>query len=182
MSARFTRNRVIGLALAAIVALVDFAVKMYLTEVIDLRALRTIDLLPFFDLTYTENRGISLGMLQATNTEMRWLLIALTAGIAAVVLVWMMREKLLSDILALALILGGAVGNIRDRWDLGYVIDYADFHIWLGDTMVRPFMIFNIADAAITIGVVVILARSLFLREKPEAPDEAQAADTLSEK
>jgi signal peptidase II len=60
------------------------------------------------------------------------------------------------------MILGGAVGNIRDRFELGYVIDYADFHI--GDF--RPFLIFNIADAAITIGVVIILARSLLVRDK----------------
>jgi signal peptidase II len=176
MRIAFTRNRVIGLIVAGVIALIDFAVKFYLTEVIDLRATGTIDLLPFFNLTYTENRGISLGMLQATNTEMRWLLLALTAGIATIVLVWMMREKLLGDILALALILGGALGNIRDRWDLGYVIDYADFRIRLGETMVRPFMVFNIADAAITIGVVVILARSLFMRESKTEPDEADAA------
>jgi signal peptidase II len=120
--------------------------------------------LPFFDLTYTENYGISLGMLQATNMEMRWLLVALTAGIALVVLVWMMREKLLGDILGLALILGGAIGNIRDRFDLGFVIDYADFHIG----SFRPFLIFNVADAAITIGVVIILARSLFMSDKDD--------------
>jgi signal peptidase II len=70
------------------------------------------------------------------------------------------------DIAALGLILGGATGNIIDRWDLGYVIDYADFQIWLGDSMIRPFLIFNIADAAITIGVVIILARSLLVSEK----------------
>ena len=158
----FTRNRLIGLAFAAFIAVIDFAVKWYVTEILKLRQVKQIELLPFFDLTYTENRGISLGMLQATNMEMRWLLVLLTAAIALVVLVWMMREKLLGDILGLAMILGGALGNIRDRWELGYVIDYADFHI--GDF--RPFLVFNIADAAITIGVVIILARSLFLSEK----------------
>ena len=118
--------------------------------------------MPFFDLRYTENRGVSLGMFEATSMEMRWLLVGLTAVIALVVLVWMMREKVLADIAGLGMILGGALGNIRDRWNLGYVIDYADFHI--GDF--RPFLIFNVADAAITIGVVIILARSFFVREK----------------
>ncbi|MEE4317986.1 MAG: signal peptidase II [Erythrobacter sp.] len=164
MSTPVTRNRLIGLALAAFIALVDQAVKFYVIGPLDLRRVLHIDLLPFFDLTYTENRGISLGMLQATDMETRWLLVAMTAAIALVVLVWMMREKLLGDIFGLALILGGALGNIRDRYDLGYVIDYADFHI--GDF--RPFLIFNIADAAITIGVVIILARSLFVRDKGE--------------
>ena len=83
------------------------------------------------------------------------------------VLVWMMREKLMGDIIGLAMILGGAIGNIQDRYTFGYVIDYADFHI--GDF--RPFLVFNVADAAITIGVVIILARSLFLREKDEDTD-----------
>ena len=164
MSGLFTRNRLIGLAVAVFVALIDQAVKFYVTGPLDLRRVAHIDLLPFFDLTYTENRGISLGMLQATDMETRWLLVAMTAVIALVVLVWMMREKALGDIFGLALILGGALGNIRDRYDLGYVIDYADFHI--GDF--RPFLIFNIADAAITIGVVIILARSLFVRDKEE--------------
>lgn len=162
MSGLFTRNRLIGLAIAAFIAIVDQVVKWYVTGPLALRQVKNIDLLPFFDLTYTENRGISLGMLQATNMEMRWLLVLMTGVIALVVLVWMMREKLLGDIFGLALILGGALGNIRDRYDLGYVIDYADFHIGA----FRPFLIFNIADAAITIGVVIILARSLFVRDK----------------
>ncbi len=162
MKGIFTRNRLIGLALAACIALADQAVKSYVIGVLELRRVKHIDLLPFFDLTYMENRGVSLGMFQATNMEMRWLLVLVTAVIALVVLVWMMREKAMGEIAGLALILGGALGNIRDRYGLGYVIDYADFHI--GDF--RPFLIFNIADAAITIGVVIILARSLLLRDK----------------
>ena len=167
MSGLFTRNRVIGLVLAAFVAVIDQVSKWYVTGPLALRQVGNIDLLPFFDLTYTENRGISLGLLQATNMETRWLLVLMTAAIAVVVLVWMMREKRLGDIAGLALILGGALGNIRDRYSLGYVVDFADFHI--GDF--RPFLIFNIADAAITIGVVIILARSLFVRDKEETAD-----------
>ncbi|WP_324073069.1 MAG: signal peptidase II [Erythrobacter sp.] len=164
MSELFTRNRLIGLAFAAVIAGIDQLVKWWVIGPLALRQVGHIDLLPFFDLTYTENRGISHGMLQATDMETRWLLVAMTAVIALVVAVWMMREKAMGEILGLALILGGAVGNIRDRYDLGYVIDYADFHIGT----FRPFLIFNIADAAITIGVVIILARSLFVRDKEE--------------
>lgn len=164
MSGLFTRNRLIGFVFAVFIAVIDQVVKWYVIGPLALREIGNIHLMPFFDLTYTENRGISLGMLQATDMETRWLLVAMTAVIALVVLVWMMREKALGEILGLALILGGAVGNIRDRYDLGYVIDYADFHIGT----FRPFLIFNIADAAITIGVVIILARSLFVRDKEE--------------
>ena len=173
MAKLFTRNRIIGLLLALIVAGLDQATKWYVTGPLGINSFGdTMELLPFFDLTYTENRGISLGMLEATNMEMRWLLVLLTAAIATVVLVWMMREKLMGDILGLALILGGAIGNIIDRYSLGYVTDFADFHI----AGVRPFLIFNVADAAITIGVVVILARALFFSEKDgdsEARDSA---------
>lgn len=176
MSGLFTRNRLIGLGFAAFIAVIDQIVKWYVIGPLGLRLVRNIELLPFFDLTYTENRGISLGMFQATTMEMRWLLVLVTAAIALVVLVWMMREKLLSDILGLALILGGALGNIRDRWELGYVIDYADFHIGT----FRPFLVFNIADAAITIGVLIILARSLFVREKDENTD-AQSVQAENE-
>jgi signal peptidase II len=162
MSGPFTRNRLIGLGFAAFIAGIDQLVKWYVIGPLALRQVGNIPLLPFFDLTYTENRGISLGMLQATDMETRWLLVALTGVIALVVLVWLMREKALGETLGLALILGGALGNIRDRYELGYVIDYADLHIG----SFRPFLIFNIADAAITIGVVIILARSLFVRDK----------------
>ncbi len=163
----FTRIRLIGLALAAAIALVDQASKYYVTQVLELNRIGDkLDLLPFFDLTYTRNYGISLGMLEATNMEMRWLLVLLTAGIAAVVLVWMMREKALGEIAGLAMILGGAIGNIYDRYTIGYVIDFADFHIHAFGGTFRPFLIFNVADAAITLGVVLILARALFLSEK----------------
>ncbi len=70
--------------------------------------------------------------------------------------------------------LGGALGNIRDRATFGYVLDYADFH--LGEW--RPFLIFNIADAAITIGVAIILVRALFLREKPPETPGTTAPET----
>jgi signal peptidase II len=167
-----TRNRLWGLGIAALVFAVDQLVKWIMIEQLDLRAVGEIYLLPFFQFTFTPNYGVSLGMLQATSMEMRWILVGVTSLIALVVLVWMMREKKFGDILGLALILGGALGNIRDRWTEGYVIDYLDLHF--GDF--RPFYIFNIADAAITIGVLIILARAFFLREKPS--DKAETTDT----
>jgi len=167
MANPFTRSRIIGLALAAVIFAADQFVKWLGIGPLQLRQRYVIDLLPFFDLRYTENRGVSLGMFEATSAEMRWILVGVTALIALVVAVWLMREKLLGDILGLGLILGGALGNIVDRTKFGYVIDYADFHI--GEF--RPFLIFNVADAAITIGVVIILARSFFVGEKDETTD-----------
>lgn len=179
MSKLFTKNRIIGLVLALFIAGMDQLVKWYVIGPLALREVRNIELLPFFDLTYVENRGVSLGLLEANNMEMRWLLVAGTAVIALIVLVWIMREKLLGDILGLGLILGGAIGNIRDRYELGYVIDYADLHIGT----FRPFLVFNIADAAITIGVVIILVRSFFVSDKDDttATEDHSPSDTDAE-
>jgi signal peptidase II len=160
------RNRAIGLVLAAAIYGLDRWIKGLATGPWRLREVGVIDLLPFFDLRWTQNFGVSLGMFEATSPEMRWALVGVTGLIALVVLVWLLRERAMFEIAGLALILGGALGNIQDRVELGYVIDYADFHI--GEF--RPFLVFNVADAAITIGVLIILARALFMREKPPAP------------
>ncbi|MEJ2409287.1 MAG: signal peptidase II [Novosphingobium sp.] len=165
---RTVRNRLIGLLIAALVFLVDQALKSWLTGPLQLEQVRVIDLLPVFDLRFTQNFGVSLGLFTAGSPEGRWALVAMTGAIALFVLVWLMRERKMGDIAALSLVLGGAAGNIRDRFQFGYVIDYADLHFgeW------RPFLIFNLADAAITIGVLIILARSLLSREKPDANTE----------
>ncbi len=162
--------RIYGMLLALAIFAADQWVKDYVVNTLGLtRVGDHYPLLPFFDFTRTNNYGVSLGMFEATSMEMRWILVGVTALIALVVLVWMLREKLPGEILALALVLGGALGNIVDRYQYGYVIDYADFHIGT----FRPFLIFNVADAAITIGVVIILARALFMREKPSNEQDA---------
>jgi signal peptidase II len=169
--------RIAGLVIAALVFALDQWVKWLMRIPLDLQAVQTIEILPFFNLHWTENYGVSLGMLTADSAEMRWLLIILTAAIAAGVFIWMMREKAAADILGLALVLGGAAGNIRDRYTFGYVIDYADLHF----SEIRPFLIFNIADAAITIGVLIILARSFLSREKRDGNGTHASPDAAPE-
>lgn len=151
-----------GLFLAVAIFLIDQAIKYYVAGPLALKTRMQIELLPFFNLTWAENRGVSMGFLTAETDTMRWLLVALTGLIAAVVLVWMWRERARGDIIALAMILGGALGNILDRARIGYVIDYADLHIGA----FRPFLIFNVADAAITLGVLLLLARVLIIGNK----------------
>ncbi len=163
-----TKPRMIGLAIALIIFVADQWIKDYVTGPLEINRIGDyVEILPFFDLRFTQNFGISLGLFEATSPEMRYALVAVTALIALVVFIWMLREKAFGDILGLSLILGGALGNIVDRYTLGYVVDYADLHF--GDF--RPFLIFNVADAAITIGVVIILARSFFVRDKEEEQD-----------
>jgi signal peptidase II len=157
------RHRLVGLGVAGAIFALDQGVKSLMVGPLALQVRGVIPLLPFFDLRWTENYGVSLGLLTARSMEMRWALVALTGLIAFGVLVWLLRERNRWDIVALAAVLGGALGNIVDRYTLGFVIDYADLHFGA----FRPFLIFNIADAAITLGVVLLLARSLLLRDKP---------------
>jgi signal peptidase II len=171
-----TPARKFGLTLAVLVFGLDRFIKWLMISPLDLQNVRVIELIPFFDLRWTENYGVSLGFLQAETPAMRWGLVALTAAIAITVLVWLLREVKRADILPLGLVLGGALGNIWDRVAYGYVVDYADLHF--GEF--RPFLIFNLADAAITIGVLLILARSFLVREK-RADTTAGAPATESE-
>ena len=166
-----------GLLLAAVVLVVDQLVKWLVTGPLGLdylNASRT--LLPIFDLRFVKNNGVSLGLLRAETATMRWVLVAFTAAIAIAVAVWMWREPKRGDQLALGLVLGGAIGNILDRVRLGYVVDFADLHFgeW------RPFLVFNVADAAITIGVLILLARALLIRDKPAAKPDKMASENVN--
>jgi signal peptidase II len=154
----------IGLATAAAVFVADQLTKWIVTGPLGIRALGDVrELLPVFDLRFVPNIGVSLGLLPAGSPTMRWALVLLTAAIAAAVAVWMTRERDTRDQAALGLVFGGALGNILDRVRFGYVVDFADLHFgeW------RPFLVFNVADAAITVGVVILLLRALFAGREP---------------
>ena len=168
------KRRIAGLVIALLVWLADRAVKIHMVNGLKLPA---IEITPFFALRYAQNYGVSFSLLTANSMEMRMLLLALTGAIAAGVLFWMLHEKAMAEIAALGLVLGGAIGNIADRVYNGFVTDYADLHF--GEF--RPFQIFNLADAAITIGVVIILARSFLSREKRPDIAGGQSPQTPSE-
>jgi signal peptidase II len=165
--------RLQGLMLASFIFIADQAVKFIMIGPLQLHSRLKIHILPFFDLTWAENRGVSMGFLEANSEAQRWMLVGLTALIAAIVAVWMWREKLRGDVLALSMVMGGALGNIVDRIRYGYVVDYADLHFGT----FRPFYIFNLADACITIGVLILLARAFLLREKEPVQQPASEPD-----
>lgn len=159
----------LGLATALALFLVDQLVKWIVTGPLGIDYLGAVrEILPIFDLRFVQNVGVSLGLLRAESEVGRWALVAMTGAIAVAVLVWMWREKSRADQVALGLVLGGAIGNILDRVRFGYVVDFADLHFgeW------RPFLVFNVADAAITIGVLILLVRALLMRDKPSKPVE----------
>ena len=168
-AARSKNHRVLGLTIAALVFIFDQATKWVVTHAMSLRERGVIELLPFFDLRWVENYGVSMGFLTADGEVGRWLLVALTGLIATLVLIWLWREQNRSDVVALALVLGGAAGNILDRIRFGHVVDFADLHF--GD--IHPFLVFNVGDAAITIGVLLLLIRALLTRPEKAARKEA---------
>jgi signal peptidase II len=164
------RSRSLGLIVALIVFAIDQFTKWLVTGPLHVQDLEHLYLLPFFQFTYTENNGISLGLLNATTAIGRWMLVALTGAIALGVAFWMGREKNRIDQLALGMVLGGALGNILDRVRHGYVVDFADLHF--GEF--RPFLIFNVGDAAISIAVVILLLRAFLTRKDQETGSDPE--------
>ena len=156
------RDRSFGFTIALIVFALDQLAKWFVTYPLHLQEVAQITLLPIFNFTWTENNGISLGLFNATTEVGRWMLVAMTSAIAIGVAFWIGREKHRWDQAALGMILGGALGNILDRVRHGYVVDFADLHF--GDF--RPFFIFNVADAAISIGVIILLLRAFLAKPK----------------
>ncbi len=164
-------KRYSGFLVALVVFGLDQLAKWIVTGPLHVQDMEHFTILPFFQFTYTQNEGISLGLLNATTETGRWMLVALTGAIAVGVTAWMLREKNWIDRIALGMVLGGALGNILDRVRHGYVVDFADLHFgaW------RPFLIFNVGDAAISIAVVILLLRAFAGRKdqaKGTGPEE----------
>jgi signal peptidase II len=157
-----------GFILAAAIFILDQLAKWVVINPLALMEVRNIPIIPVFDLTWVENYGVSLGLFTAQSEPQRWALVGLTAAIASFVGWWLWTEKNRSDVIGLGMILGGALGNILDRVRFGYVVDYADLHF--GDF--RPFLVFNVADAAITIGVLILLARALLVKTPKQVETE----------
>src|SRR4051794_19281575 len=155
-------DRKVGFAIAVAVFALDQLSKWAVTGPLGVNQIGDQHVITsFFQFTYTRNEGISLGLLNATNPVGRWMLVALTAAIAVAVAEWIGREKNRIDQIALGLVLGGALGNILDRVRHGYVTDFLDLHF--GDF--RPFLVFNVGDAAISIGVVILLLHAFLTRK-----------------
>jgi signal peptidase II len=130
-----------------------------------------IEISGIFDLTMVWNRGVSFGLGQSEGI-MRWVLVALTIAIAVGFAIWLFRAQRKLTALALAMVVGGAIGNVIDRVVFGAVVDFLDLSgIW------RPYFfnyIFNVADAAISVGAVLLFVdQFLMMRD-----EKAAGADT----
>jgi signal peptidase II len=122
-------------------------------------------LAPFLDFALRKNSGISFSLFANGSAYSRWLLVALTLVVTAALGLWLWRARALVVGLGLGAIIGGALGNGYDRLAYGAVVDFLDLHA-LG----RHFFVFNLADAAINVGVALLILDGLFGSGRPSAP------------
>ncbi len=160
-----TRLRLAAFSLAALVVALDQLSKYWVLEIHDLPARISTPVLPFFSLTMVWNTGFSFGLGGDSGQLGRWLITAFSLAVASVLAVWAWRATRPLTATALGLIIGGAIGNnLIDRVRFGAVADFLDFR-----GLYFPW-IFNVADAAITIGVVALLADSLLTPDPAKTP------------
>ena len=129
---------------------------------------------PFWQNRYTQNRGAAWGVLAGAGEKFRVPFFYLVS-VVAIVFIFSYYRKLSNNQrylqIALALVLGGAVGNALDRLLRGYVIDFIDWH-WFDPNWLRPSLhwpTFNVADSGITVGLVMLFAEMLFVKKPKPA-------------
>jgi signal peptidase II len=150
------------LALAALVAVLDQLTKQWILAHYQLGDGTPIT--SFFNIVRAHNSGAAFSFLAGAGGWQRWFFVALALA-ASGFIVWLLRshpgQKLFA--FALSMILGGAVGNVVDRLQHGYVVDFLDFHWpWLAPLFYRGhFPAFNLADAAITAGAIGLILDEL---------------------
>jgi len=156
---RPARPAVLGLGLAAALAVLalDQALKWWVYEGLELRRLIRIEVTSFFNLTLVWNRGVTFGLLNAGGPEQQLVLGGVALAVAALLGVWLWRARSRLVGLALGLVLGGAGGNLIDRWRFHAVMDFLDFHAWGWH-----YWAFNLADSAIVVGVGLLVIDALF--------------------
>lgn len=132
----------------------------------------------WFNLTLAHNRGAAFSFLATQGGWQRWFFIIVSVVIIAILLVWLWRlcgqmlRRFPLAALAIALVMGGAIGNLVDRIRLGYVVDFLDLHYagW-------HWPAFNIADAAITVGIILLLLDSFLTPAESNSKANTETAD-----
>jgi len=150
-----------GMAVALIVLIADQASKnwvLYGLGFIECPACLPVSVTPFFDLTMVWNEGISYGLFPADSAGEKYLLIGFSIVMALILTWWLVRADGRWLGLGLGLVIGGAVGNVIDRFLYGAVVDFFHFHAFG-----YSWYVFNVADAAIVLGVGAILIDAVFM-------------------
>ena len=159
-SSRFVTWMVVAL----IIAVVDQLTKLAIIEWIPLYD--RVPLNSFINLTHQKNTGAAFSFLADAGGWQRWFFVVLATGVSVVIAIWIWRirnagQAVLSA--GLALVLGGAVGNLIDRILLGHVTDF--FQVWFGSW---AFPSFNVADAGISVGAALLIIDALFFSGKEQ--------------
>ncbi|MGB0555063.1 MAG: signal peptidase II [Alphaproteobacteria bacterium] len=141
----------IGLSVGAIVVVLDQLTKWLIRDAV-LDTARYIEVTGFFNIVEVWNRGVSFGLFASDSPWTPYLLSALAIAISIVLIVWLRKAETTFLALALGFVIGGAIGNVFDRFIWGRVYDFLDFH-----AAGYHWPAFNVADAAISVGVGLIL-------------------------
>nr|WP_144823819.1 signal peptidase II [Marinobacter piscensis] len=165
MSKPVTGTKLKWLWLAALVVAVDLGTKAMATAMLTYAS--PVPVMPMFNLTLLHNTGAAFSFLAGAAGWQRWFFVALALVVSVVLTGWLrkLRHHETWTAIAIALILGGAIGNVYDRVVHGYVVDFLHFY-WQD----WHFPAFNLADTAITIGAAMMI---LDVFRKPADPDEA---------
>lgn len=161
MFARIPRQAWLWYLLALLVMVLDLLSKRWASSVLAYG--EPVPLTSFFNFTLLHNPGAAFSFLSDAGGWQRWFFTGLAIVISALLVLWIARGhgKRQRETFALAFILGGALGNLYDRIDLGYVVDFIVIHY-------RDYFwpAFNLADAAITLGAFILIADMLLTKEK----------------
>ncbi|MGI9386013.1 MAG: signal peptidase II [Methyloligellaceae bacterium] len=158
-----------GLILAGLIVILDQFTKEWVVRALDSPGCaegaenfyRGTVVTDFFNIVVVCNRGISFGLFNAGSPWVPILLVGLAGVISVFLIVWLRRAEIQLVAAAIGLILGGAIGNVIDRIRYGAVVDFLDFHAFG-----YHWPAFNVADSAITIGVVLIIIDGLFEKRR----------------
>jgi signal peptidase II len=150
----------LGLSLAVIV--LDQFSKWFVAS--HMHVYQTVFVLPVFNIALLHNTGAAFSMLAGQPGWQRWFFIVLALGVAGLIAGWLVRMPATTGrwiAAGLALVAGGALGNVWDRMVNGYVVDFLQFH-WAG----WFFPAFNVADSAITVGAIMLVLDGVFLQRR----------------
>jgi signal peptidase II len=164
-----TRHLRSGIIAAVAVLVLDQATKLWLLFVFDIARRGAVRVTPFFDLVLAWNTGISYGWFQTETAAGQAILLGIKAIAVIVLAIWMARSQTRIAAIALGLIIGGALGNAIDSLAYGAVVDFALFHVQLGQKDLSWY-VFNLADTAIVAGVAALLYDSFFGVPAVKAP------------
>jgi len=167
--------RLLAIVLGLFVFAIDLATKWWVSNTMSLQYYPVLD--GFFTIRFVRNEGIAFGLFHSLESDWKPIILSAMAILAVVIVlyyIWQTPSGERRVFASLGLLLGGILGNFVDRLVHGYVVDFLEFH-WQ-DVFAWP--TFNVADAAITTGVILIIYESFFGQEpQPEPSSEKALAD-----